>query len=325
MTALDLSGQTDAPEPVRPLRVLALSGGGYRGLFTCEVLIRLETELKRPIGEVVDLTIGTSVGALIAAGIAHGVPAVAIADAFRSFGPQIFPASGFNKLCQLAFKSPYRAEPLAAAIDHVLRPSASLIMKEFTANLAITAVSQTASEARIYTSGQFASAGRSDLSIKEAILASAAAPTYFPPRRPGAETLVDGGIAANAPELIGLGLVNKVYGGALERTRIIAIGTAGPAAGRPALAPRPFSFASWMRPSRNLLLLTLEAQEHLAMTIASQLLGPRYCKVDQKPTVDQARVMGALDATSEEASHTLSALAEIAWNRHRSEVFALLT
>jgi predicted acylesterase/phospholipase RssA len=324
MTALDLSGQTDPPEPVRPLRVLALAGGGYRGLFTSEILIRLEGELKRPIGEAVDLTIGTSAGALIAAGIAHGVKSAAIGEAFRSFGPRIFPASRFNKLRQLALGAPYRAGPLAEAIDHVLGHAASLVMKDFSANLAITAVSQTASEARIYTSGQFASAGQGDLTIKEAILASAAAPTYFPPRRPQAETLVDGGITANAPELIGLGLVNKIYGGAVERARIIAIGTAGPAAGRPALTPGAFSFASWMRPSRNLLLLTLEAQEHLAMTIASQLLGPRYCKVDQKPTVDQARVMGALDATSEEASCTMAALAEIAWNRHKAEVLALL-
>jgi len=46
---------------------------------------------------------------LLAAGIARGVTAVAIADAFRSFGHEIFPASRFNKLRQLAFKAPYRS------------------------------------------------------------------------------------------------------------------------------------------------------------------------------------------------------------------------
>src|SRR5208337_2133375 len=243
----------------RALRVLALAGGGYRGLFTCEVLVRLEAALNRPIRETVDLTIGTSAGALVAAGIAHGMSAYEIAKSFRSLGPQIFPRSRFKTLQQFLLGAPYRAEPLREAIEKVLGEVASKRMRDFEPNLAVTAVSQTASEARIYTSGQFVSAGRDDLTIEEAIVASAAAPTYFPPSRPGAETLVDGGIAANAPELVGLGLVNKVFGGALGRTRIIAIGTAAPAAGRPALVPRPFSFASWMLPSRNFLLLTLEA------------------------------------------------------------------
>ena len=324
MRPLDLSGATDPPEPIRPLRVLALSGGGYRGLFTSEVLVRLEAELKRPLREAVDLTLGTSAGALVAAGIAHGISAASIANAFREFGPRIFPASPLNRVNQLIFAAPYSAEPLAQAIDHLLGEAATVPMRLFPGNLAVTVVSQTASEERIYTSGEFASVGRGDLTVKEAILSSAAAPTYFPPRRPGAETLVDGGIVANAPELIGLGLIHKLHGGALDRARIIAVGTAGPAAGRPALFPGAFSFAGWMRPSRNLLLLTLEAQEHLAATISADLLGSNYCKVDLKPTADQAKVMGALDATSKAATETMAAMAEIAWNRKRGEILALL-
>jgi uncharacterized protein len=289
------------------------------------VLVRLEAELGRPLREAVDLTIGTSAGAFVAAAIAHGITATGIARSFREFGPRIFPASPLNRLGQLIFAAPYSAEPLGLAIDQLLGPAAMVPMGLFPGNLAVTAVSQTASEARIYTSGLFAAVGRGDLTVKEAILSSAAAPTYFPPRRPAAETLVDGGIVANAPELVGLGLIHKVYGGALDRAHVVAVGTAGPAAGRPALLPGAFSFASWMRPSRNLLLLTLEAQEHLVVTIAADLLGPNYCKVDLKPTVDQAKVMGALDATSEAATETLAAMAEIAWNRKRAAVLALLT
>jgi uncharacterized protein len=324
MRQLDLSGITDPPTEVPVLRILALAGGGFRGLFTCEVLSRLEKELNRPIRDMVDLTIGTSAGALVAAGIAHGKSASDICAAFRTFGPRIFPRSRSKKLRQFVLGAPYSAKPLSDAIDSVLGEVASTRMQDFRANLAVTAVSQTASEARIYTSGQFASVGQGDLTIREAILASAAAPTYFPPRRPGAETLVDGGIAANAPELVGLGLVNKVFGGALIRTRVIAIGTAAPASGHPALTPRSFSLASWMWPSRNLLLLTLEAQEQLAMTIASQLLGEQYYKVDSKPSADQARVMGDLDETSEKASETLAALAEQAWYGGRERILSLL-
>ncbi len=48
-------------------------------------------------------------------------------------------------------------------------------MSKLKNNLAITAVSQTHAKFRLYTSGQFISASSKDLSIIEAILASAAA------------------------------------------------------------------------------------------------------------------------------------------------------
>jgi hypothetical protein len=81
---------------------------------------------------------------------------------------------------------------------------------------------------------------------------------------------------------------------------------------------------SWMKPSRNLLLLTLEVQEHLATTIAQQLLRSHYCKVDAKPSAQQAKIMGSLDSVSKEASETLIALAGWAWDKHKPEILSLL-
>jgi patatin-like phospholipase/acyl hydrolase len=55
--------------------VLALSGGGYRGLYTATVLAELETALGRPIACHFDLICGTSAGGMLALGLAAEIPA----------------------------------------------------------------------------------------------------------------------------------------------------------------------------------------------------------------------------------------------------------
>jgi hypothetical protein len=51
--------------PRRGLRILAMDGGGIRGLLEVEVLRRIELELGRPIADCFDLIAGTSTGGMI--------------------------------------------------------------------------------------------------------------------------------------------------------------------------------------------------------------------------------------------------------------------
>ena len=56
-------------------QILSLIGGGIRGAFVTSYLKELEDKLGRPIAESFDLIAGTSTGAIIAAGLASGMPA----------------------------------------------------------------------------------------------------------------------------------------------------------------------------------------------------------------------------------------------------------
>ena len=47
------------------MNILALSGGGFKGLYTAKILERLEEELKVPIAQKFDLIAGTSIGGII--------------------------------------------------------------------------------------------------------------------------------------------------------------------------------------------------------------------------------------------------------------------
>lgn len=51
-------------------QVLALSGGGYRGLYTAKILADIESELGGPVGRHFDLIAGTSIGGILALAVA---------------------------------------------------------------------------------------------------------------------------------------------------------------------------------------------------------------------------------------------------------------
>lgn len=82
------------------VRVLSLNGGGARGLFTISVLAEIERILEERIGkpgikvgDYFDLITGTSIGGILALGLAAGKSARELEAVFREQAPLIFPAS----------------------------------------------------------------------------------------------------------------------------------------------------------------------------------------------------------------------------------------
>src|SRR5712692_7803866 len=59
----------------RPLRVLALDGGGIRGVIPATVLAEIERRCGKRVGEVFDLIAGTSTGGILALGLTTPDPA----------------------------------------------------------------------------------------------------------------------------------------------------------------------------------------------------------------------------------------------------------
>ena len=77
-------------------RILALDGGGVRGILSLAFLERMEAELAEKAGKPVrlcdhfDLIGGTSTGAIIAAGLALGYSASDIRQMYVDYAPKIF-------------------------------------------------------------------------------------------------------------------------------------------------------------------------------------------------------------------------------------------
>jgi patatin-like phospholipase/acyl hydrolase len=92
----------DAPGPKR---ILALDGGGLRGILTLGFLDRIETLLRKRHGDspgfrlchYFDLIAGTSTGAIIAAALAKGMRVDEVVEHYMSLGRSVFERSWFRK------------------------------------------------------------------------------------------------------------------------------------------------------------------------------------------------------------------------------------
>lgn len=118
----------EATENKRDIKILSLNGGGVRGLFTISLLAELEdiieerekrTDVK--IGEYFDLITGTSIGGILALGLASGQSARDLRDTFKENAQSIFPLHLFKwkKLLTL-FRPIYNSEPLKEAVTSMI-------------------------------------------------------------------------------------------------------------------------------------------------------------------------------------------------------------
>ena len=83
-----------------PKRILSLDGGGIRGVLTLQYLKVIETMVKERFGEETllcdyfDLIGGTSIGSIIAAGLASGMSVDELNALYTRIGSTVFESSG---------------------------------------------------------------------------------------------------------------------------------------------------------------------------------------------------------------------------------------
>ena len=107
----------------RPRRLLALDGGGIRGVMTLEILRKIEQDLATAtgkgasfrLGDFFDYIGGTSTGAIIAAGLAMGKSVQELIDFYIEAGPLMFEKSSLIG----RLRSFYQADPLRKKLNSV--------------------------------------------------------------------------------------------------------------------------------------------------------------------------------------------------------------
>ena len=178
-------------EDPRPRRILALDGGGIRGVFTLAVLEHMERELRAARGEsdlrlceFFDLIGGTSTGAIIAAGLAQGMSVADITRFYHEFGEQAFSRSKWRKL----LRSLYQQGPLERQLQKTFGVSADLRPNGLQCLLTVVMRNASTDSAWPISSNPFArynDPARSNCNLRiplwQLVRASTAAPAYFPP------------------------------------------------------------------------------------------------------------------------------------------------
>lgn len=106
-----------------PKRILALDGGGVKGILTLGMLQAIEAELRRRSGnprlvlsDYYDLIGGTSTGAIIASGLALGKSVEDMIRLYQDLGPQVFGKSRARGVLRVQFDSKKLRKALAGVL-----------------------------------------------------------------------------------------------------------------------------------------------------------------------------------------------------------------
>ena len=101
-------------------RILSLDGGGIRGVFSLEVLLRMQELLRAEYGspdmvlaDHFDLFAGTSTGAIIATCLCWGMPVEQILNLYVEYGETMFRPVPWYRPIKRLFVSRYQAKPLS--------------------------------------------------------------------------------------------------------------------------------------------------------------------------------------------------------------------
>ena len=183
--------------------VLALSGGGYRGLYTATVLAELEVALGRPIASHFDLICGTSAGGMLALGLAAEIPAIELKALFEERGSRIF---GRRSLLRRLLGFWLTAKHDSAGLREVLNERfQGTTIGELKHRVLVPAVNYSTGRGQFFKTPHHPSFELDHrMKVVDIALATAAAPVYFPLARNDRGVFADGGLVGNAPGLFGL-------------------------------------------------------------------------------------------------------------------------
>lgn len=205
-------------------QILALDGGGSRGLFTANVLSRLEDDLGFRFQERFDLITGTSAGGIIALCLGAGLGPRDVVRAYRELVSEVFsPRARRLRIVRGAFAPMYRQERLRYALERVLGDAT---MGSSCVRLAIPSWDAESGQVQVYKTPHAPRVRRDGkLKMVDVALATSAAPAYFAAARVDDQLMLDGGLWANNPSLVGIAEAVGVLGVPLGSIRVLNVGT----------------------------------------------------------------------------------------------------
>lgn len=200
--------------------ILSLDGGGTRGIYTAQLLAKVEQELGVQIRDCFDLIVGTSTGAIVAGAAVSKISMDEIVQLFDQEAPDIFKKKWYRN--QLLF-SKYSQDTLAGVIARHIPP---ILLSDVETPVLLTCSEITTSDLHVFRSYKSNSNKHNlDISLRDAVVASCAAPTFFSPKKVKELYLADGGLWANNPSLAALTEAKTHFEKNISQVKILSIGT----------------------------------------------------------------------------------------------------
>ena len=288
-------------------RILSLSGGGFRGLYTTRVLKELEQKTGVKIRDQFDLIAGTSIGGIVALGIAAGIEIDKLEALFTQHGARIFsPRSWLGAKCGATTGPMYTNNGLKQVLNDTFKDlkirdlsGPSVLVPACNVTTGSPKMFKTQHNPEFYTDA--------DLSLVDIALATSAAPIYFPLHNiEGLGTFCDGGIVGNAPGGYALDEAELYMGKKREQITLLSIGTLSGKLNLSNKSGLNLSALSWMNPGKDvpILQMLMSQSEQVTHHMLSKKLGARYQMIDSVVTTGGISDIG-LDKVDQSAIERL--------------------
>jgi patatin-like phospholipase/acyl hydrolase len=184
------------------VRVLAIDGGGIRGLIPALVLAEMERRSNRQVHELFDLIAGTSTGGILACALCapDPMPAEEVAAIYEDQGPEIFDRSVWQRIrsAEGLLDEKYDAGALDRALERFIGAKQ---LAETRPDIIVPAYDMSAPGPYFFKTRKARERPAENFPLTVVARATAAAPTYFEPLPVGERALVDGGVFAVNPAM----------------------------------------------------------------------------------------------------------------------------
>ncbi|WDA39612.1 CBASS cGAMP-activated phospholipase [Erythrobacter sp. BLCC-B19] len=220
----------------RPFKILALDGGGIKGLFTAHLLRHCEQNLAKgkPLADYFDMIAGTSTGGIIALGLGLGRTTEEIVSFYETDGRRIFPpypATALGKAWRLVssfFRPILNHEELEVALK---RRFSDDTLGQAGPRIVVPAFMMPKTEIAVFKTDHHPDF-RNDHATPawKVARATSAAPTYLKGHEhaESGQIFIDGGVWANNPVMVAIVDALTCYDITLDQIEVLSIGTGNP-------------------------------------------------------------------------------------------------
>lgn len=270
-------------EENKRIKILSIDGGGIRGIIPAKVLTELEEKLKvdypdKKLYEHFDLICGTSTGAILAIGIALGIPASELLQFYKENAKLIFP-KWFLKILpskvRIIAGSMYSNKSLKKKLQEVYTQAnggVEPLIDDLKTNICVPVFNGGMGEINVLKTRHHPEFIRDyKLPAHEVALSSASAPVYFPPNSFSYKNkfgeghnvnMIDGGLFANNPSLIGILEATDKMGYEFSQITLLSLGTGrGKHIIKSSWKPKDIWY--WLIPKPRLLDIILDSQAQI--------------------------------------------------------------
>jgi uncharacterized protein len=279
-------------------KVLSIDGGGIRGIIPAKILAEIEKRTGKRIFQLFDLIAGTSTGGILALALAKPNPsqpensdftAEELVEMYRDNGHRIFYEPFIERFTKAddIVRPKYDSDGRDAVLTEyfgdtpILKALTEVFLTSYDIELRVP-IFFTSKSSKQETNSLVFRKICTGFSMKQAGMATSAAPTFFEPYQittahrtdTGSYSLVDGGVFANNPTTLALmeAIIDSKKAGKplrLEEILVVSLGTGSLTRKYPYDEARHWGIIGWIQPLIN---ITLDGSSESVAVQLEQLL-----------------------------------------------------